>query len=536
MDDVTRRWIKTPGDEKAAARGCWFSEKKAQHVVDFFEKHLRHTIGRWAGQPLLLMDWQKDEVLRPLFGWQGPDGTRRFRQAYIEIPKKNGKSTMCSGLALYLLAADGEPGAQVFCAASDRDQAGIVYREASAMAKASPLLRDYILPRDSVKNLALPSANAFLRAISREAFSAEGLNIHGLIFDELHAQRTRDLWDALRYGGAARRQPLLISITTAGFDRHSICYEIHERAQKILDGAIEDDTFFAYIRSAGLEDDWKDPATWTKANPSLGVTISMADMEQACREAVDSPSSENVFKRYRLNIWTESETRWIPWDKWVASAGTVDEEELLGQPCYAGLDLATVEDLTALVLVFPRPGGVYKVLPFFFAPKEGAIKRERDHRVPYMTWARQGFMELTEGDVTDYAFVLARIRELALKYQIKELAFDPWNAQHTINELAAGGGPPSIKFPQTIANFNEPMKTMERLILKGDLHHGRNPIMDWMITNVAYHQDASGNIRPDKEKSRDKIDGVVATIMALARAGATVQKQSVYATRGLIRL
>jgi phage terminase large subunit-like protein len=504
--------------------------------VEFFERHLCHTIGEWAGKPFLLMPWQREDVLMPLFGWEDAHGRRRYRSAYIEIPKKNGKSGMCSGIALYLMAADGEPGAQVFCAAASREQAGIVYREASAMARSSPLLRDYIVPSDSIKNLALPSANAFLRVISSESYTAEGLNIHGLIFDELHAQKTRDLWDALRYGGASRRQPLLVSITTAGWDRESICHEQHQRALGILDGSIEDDTFFAYIRAAEEGDDWKDPSVWRKANPSMGVTINEEDFAREAKEAQESPAKENAFKRYRLNIWTEQAERYLPMDRWDAIVAVVDADALRGRECYGGLDLSTTEDITAFVLVFPEQGGGYRVLPFFWIPQEGIRKRERLQRFDFTSAMRAGLVEATPGETIDYDRIRAKINALGKLYNIREIARDKWNATQITTQLM-GDGFTLIDFGQGYKDMTAPTKELLRLVLEGKLLHGGNRVLRWMASHVAVDMDAAGNVKPTKERSADKIDGIVATIMAIGRAMLKQSaRPSVYKKRGLLTL
>jgi len=534
LQEDTKRWTRSHADEVAVANGCTFSERLACHAVEFFEKHLRHTIGEWAGKPFILMPWQRDDVIKPLFGWLDARGRRRYRMAYIEVPKKNGKSGMCSGLALYLLAADSEPGAQVYCAAASREQAGIVYREASAMAKASPLLKDYVLPSDSVKNLAIPSANAFLRVVSSESYTAEGLNIHGLIFDELHAQKNRELWDALRYGGASRRQPLIVSITTAGWDRESICYELHQRALGILDGTPEDDSFFAYVRAAGDQDDWQSPEVWKKANPSLGVTIDEVDFAREAHEAAESPAKENSFKRYRLNIWTEQAVLWLRMESWDACQELVDPAALAGRECYGGLDLSSTQDFSAFVLVFPEVGGGYQVLPFFWLPDEGLRERQRDLRLNITNHVRGGLIDVTSGNVIDYDRIRAKINELGKLYRIKEIARDRWNATQITTQLQ-GDGFAMVEYGQGFKDMTAPTKEMQKLVLEGKLRHGRNPVLRWMASHTAVDQDAAGNVKPTKERSADKIDGIVAMTMAIGRAMLLpVKKPSVYNTRGLL--
>ncbi len=531
-DTETKRWTKSSADELAVRNGCRFSEENGLHVVEFFSKQLRHTTGQWAGKPFIPLPWQRDDVLMPIFGWQEPSGCRRYRVAYIEVPKKNGKSGLCSGIAVYLLGGDGERGAQVYCVAASRDQAGIVYREASAMAQASPLLKGLVVPSDSIKNLALPSRGSFLRAISRESFTAEGLNIHGLIFDELHAQKSRDLWDALKYGGAARRQPLNVSITTAGFDRHSICHEQHQKALGILDGTIEDDSFFAYVRAAGEKDDWKSPETWRKANPSLGVTIRESDFARECQEAQESIAKENVFKRYRLNIWTQQATRWLKMEQWDSCSGDLRPDDLQGKKCFAGLDLASTKDVAALVLVFPL-GNLFAVLPFFWVPEVSAEKRQRNDGVKYLTWAKAGLLELTPGEAIDTDYIRTRLNLLAAEYQIEKIGVDRWNAMDLIKNLKADGF--NLEgFGQGFKSMTGPTKELEKLVIGRRLVHWGNPVLRWMAGNVSVETDAAANLKPSKEKSSEKIDGIVATIMALGMWMANpVDNASVYETRGL---
>ena len=383
--------MRLPADELAVRDGCWFDIAAATRVRTFFRQFLRHSKGEWAGQAFELQPWQWRDVVAPLFGWKRADGTRRFRNAYIEVPKKNGKSTLCAGLSLYLLIADGEAGAEVYSAAADHEQASIIYREAAAMVRASAELSGHVIPVDSTKRLTFPRGNAFYKALSSEVKTKEGMNIHALIFDELHAQRSRDLWDALTYGGASRRQPLTIAITTAGYDRHSICWEQHQYAEQVRDGVIPDWSFFPYIAAAGVDDDWTKPSVWRKANPSFGVTVNATEFAESAAEAQASPAKENTFRRYRLNIWTQQDVRWLRLKDWDACDGELDLDEIEGEECYAGLDLSSKTDLTCLGLVFPRDDGRLIVRPRFWCPLDNARERSRRDRVPYMLWADQGW-------------------------------------------------------------------------------------------------------------------------------------------------
>lgn len=514
-------------DKTATEHGCYFDEPAAERVRKFFATFLRHSKGEFAGKPFELLPWQWEDVIKPLFGWKRADGTRRYRRAYIEVPKKNGKSTLCAGIALYLLLGDKEPGAEVYSAAADRDQAAIVFNEALNMVNASEGLSTRLKPLPSNKLITYPKGHGRYKCLSAEAYTKEGLNIHGLIFDELHAQPDRTLWDALHYGGASRRQPLFVSITTAGFDKESICYEQHLRAREILFGTVTNDAFFAYIAAADPEDDWKDPATWKKANPSYGVTVFESELAEACKDAQNSPAQENSFRRYRLNQWTEQETRWLSLDKWDSSGSTFDPKTLLGKKCFAGLDLATTTDVAALVLYFPEG---HQVLPFFWVPEDTNKERERRNRVAFTNWIRQGFIEQTPGNVIDYDFIFKRVQDLGQTYRIEEIAIDRWNSTQLQTQLT-GAGANVIGFGQGFASMTAPCKELEKLILDRKLCHNANPVLRWMFSNVVMKADPAGNLKPDKGKSSEKIDGIVALCMALGRA--MLQLDSVYEARGL---
>lgn len=316
-----------PTDEQAIREGCEFHLPSAEKVRKFFRQFVRHSKGEWAGKPFEFLDWQWTDVIGPLFGWLRPDGTRRFRRAYIEIPKKQGKSALASGLAIYLLVGDSEAGAEVYSAAADREQASIVFNEAANMVEASPGLSKHLEVVRSQKRLVFSKKQSWFKALSADVPTKEGLNIHGLLFDELHAQVKRDLWDTLAYGGAARRQPLSISITTAGYDRESICWEQHQYAQSVLEGRNPDTSFLPCIYAASESDDWTSPATWAKANPSFGVTIKESEMAEACREAQQSPAKQNSFRRYRLNQWTEQDVRWLDLARWDECSGLTAEAQ-----------------------------------------------------------------------------------------------------------------------------------------------------------------------------------------------------------------
>lgn len=524
-------WVRSEADEKALLAGHRPKPEAAQRVADFCAKFLRHSKGQWAGKPFDLLDWQRRDVIDPLFGWVRPDGTRRYRMAYISMAKKNGKSALMSALGLYGLVADNEPGAEVYSAAADREQATIVFNESANMVEASGELLRVLEVVRSRKRIVYAAKRSWFQALSADVPTKEGLNAHYILFDELHAQKTHDLFDTLRYAGLARRQPLFLEITTAGYDRHSICFEQYDYASKVRDGIIDDLSFFSYVAEVAEDADWKDRAEWAKANPSLGVTVTEEDFEHDFQEAVESTTKENRFRRYRLNQWTEQDVRWLNMDQWDACGEGADADELAGQTCYAGLDLSTVRDVSAFVLYFPDTGDV---LPFFWAPKDGAAKRQRKDRVPYLTWAKAGHMELTPGNVVDYDVIRKRIGELAALYNIREIAIDRWNSTQLQTQLM-GDGHAVVQFGQGFASMTAPTKELEKLVLGGKLRHGANPVLRWMASNVTVETDAAGNLKPSKKKSTEKIDGIVALVMALGRAlESDGDGKSVYETRGVL--
>jgi len=533
-------WIRTVADERAVYDGCYFDENGGLRVMEFFTECLCYPKSRWKGKPFVPMDWQRDDLLMPMYSWRNADGTRRFNICYIEVPKKNGKSGLCSGLGLYHLMADGEESAEVYTAAADRDQAKIVHTESKNMIEISPRLKTYeeqglIDIVDSKNNIVFWPTGSRYKALSAEHSTKEGLDWSAVIFDELHAQKNPDLWHTLRYGGVARLNWMLIVITTAGWDKRSICYQQHVRAEKVLDGTIEDSSFFAYIRAADpKEDDWKDPATWRKANPSLGSIITERDMAHDCQEAQDNPLLENEFKRYRLNIWTEQAVLCIRMSDWDKCGGAVDPGRLMGRSCYGALDLSSRTDLSAFVLTFPNDDGeTYDVLVFFWVPEENALRREKKDKVPYLQWIKRGYIKATEGNVVDHNVIREDIKHLGDEYDIEEIAYDPWHATQLALDLEDHGFT-MIEFRQILSKLSAPMKKLLGDILSGAINHGNNPVLRWMASNTAARTNANEDIRPDKDKSTDRIDGIVALIMAIDRlsrqeSGSVYDNQEVFA-------
>lgn len=520
----------------ASASEFHFDERAAKVATHFFEKLLHHSKGEWAGQPFALQAWQR-EVIRELFGWKRADGTRRYRKAYLEIPRKNGKSTLAAGIALLLLFADGEAGAEIYSAAADRGQASIVFDEAKNMTADAPELTKR--SQTYKTRVVYPETRSFYQVLSADAFTKHGFNAHGVVIDELHAQPNRELFDVLTTSMGARRQPLLMMITTAGFDRNSVCWEQHEYALKVANGVIEDHEWFVRIYAADEADDWQAPATWKKANPSYGVTIKPAYLESEARRAAQTPAYQNTFRRLHLNQWTQQETRWLDLSAWDACGEQpINTSLLAGAPCYGGLDLASSSDIAAFVLDFPTEPGEddrHTWLPHFYIPSENMIERARKDRVPYDAWVRDGLITATPGNTIDYDFIVRDIVRLGEAYDIREIAFDRWGAFQISNTLQ-GAGFTMAGFGQGYASMSQPTKELLRIVLDKRLSHGAHPVLRWMADNMVVSQDAAGNVKPEKSKSREKVDGMVAGIMALDRATRHRAAASVYEQRGVLTL
>jgi phage terminase large subunit-like protein len=478
-------------------------------AVNFFTKHLRHTQGELGGRPFVLEPWQASYIGR-LFGTLRPDGMRQYRTSLLAIPRKNGKSTLCAGIAIKLLF-DGEPGAQIFSCGADREQARLVFEMAKACVEMSPSLRSRLkVYRNSIVR---EDTHSFYKALSAEAFTKHGLNAHGVIFDELHAQPNRELADVMQTSMGARRQPLMVYITTAGYDRKSVCWEIWKYAEAVQSGAVKDDTFLPAIYAADTKDDWKDEATWRKANPNLGISIKADFLRTECARAVEMPAYENTFRQLYMNQWTEQDRRWLRMDHW-AQGNVPCPVSLAGRECWAGLDLATTYDTTALVLLFPLEDGTYWVEPHFWIPSTNMHARVRRDKVPYDVWHKQGHLHVTEGNVTDYDRVRVDINDLAKKYQIRGIAIDRWNATQLATQLQ-GDGRNVIGFGQGYGSMSAPAKRTEALCVAGKLLHGGHPVLTWQAGNVAIQSDYAQNIKPSKAKSTERIDGIVSLVMAL---------------------
>lgn len=516
-----------------------FDAVAGQVAVDFIEGYVTHVKGELGGKPFLLLDWER-EFVSNLFGWKVIEtGLRRYREAFVFVPRKQGKSPLGAAMALYLLIVDNEPGAELVSVAADREQARAIFDTARFMVKQNDKLDELV---SAYRNAIMAKQGASVyKVVSSDAGGKHGGNLHAALFDELHAQKDRELYDVIQTSFGARRQPLLISFSTAGYDRESICYEVYETARQVSEGVIRRDWFYPVMFLAEPEDDWTSEETWKKANPSLGHTVKIEYLRQEFQKALSSPAYQNTFKRLYLNMWTSQETRWLDMAAWDACGNTELNPKLLeGSVCYAGLDLASVSDIAAFVLDIPNEPGEeesHTWLPSLFVPEARINDPGFKDRDIYRAWVDQGYMIATPGNVIDYDYIIQEIERLGELYKIKEIAFDRWGATQ-ISQTLTNMGFTLIGFGQGYVSMSPPTKEVERLVRQGRVRHGNHPVMRWMADNVMVTTDAAGNIKPDKSKSRQKIDGIVAAIMATDRAvrHSVEQKESVYESRGLVVL
>ncbi len=509
----------------------YFDPAAARRVTNFFEKHVKHTKGAFAGKPFKLERWQRTPTRR-FFGWKRrSDGTRKYRSMFVFIPRKMGKSTWGAGFGEYLLHADGETGAEIVSAAADTEQANVIFAIAKDMNDADIILRNR--GKSFRKSLVVHQTGSVWKVISSDANTKHGANLHGILFDELHAQKTRDLYDVLKTSTGARRQPVMIMMTTAGFDRESICYEVYDYAKKVRDGLIDDPSFMPVIYEADLKDDWRLEETWKKANPNYGISVQKSYFEEQVREARNKPTYENTFKRLHLNIWTESDERALDMIKWRDCGNTqIELESLAGKPCFMGLDLSSVNDLAAIALIF-RVDDTWVPVMRFFCPQKTLQKKMEAKRgsVPYDMWVKQGHLIATPGGRIDYDAIRAEINALYNVYDIREIAVDPWNAHQLSGQLEKEDGFTVVHVRQGVFTLNAPTKEFIAAVAEEKFAHGNQPVLTWNAGNLSTAQDSKGNLTPCKKSSKDKIDGCVAIITALSRALVALNISSVYAKR-----
>lgn len=515
-------------------RGLWFDAAAGDRVVQFIERYCKHYKGQWAGQPLLLEEWAKEHVVRPLFGWKRADGTRRFRTAWEELARKNGKTTKAAGGALYMLAGDQEPGAEVYCTATKEDQAKILHDDATKMVKSSDGLKKFIKPFR--KNLFCERLYSKFMPLGADSDTLDGFNPHAHFPDEVHAHKDPGVWEKMDTGMGARRQPLTWAITTAGiYDPTSIGCRKHEYATQVLEGTFEDDSFFAYICAVDDEDDPYEPENWGKANPQLGLSITTEFMEGQALKAKREPGFYNTFLQLHLNRWTQQITRWISPEAWKASDPVTTEralevrheheEELAGRECFAGLDLSSRLDLTALVLLFPGLDDMLDVLCRFWLPEDRVAECERKGERHYAQWVREGWVRTTPGGTIDYAFIRAEANELAKKYRVKQWAYDPYGAEQLAVQMGETDGHEMVEVRQGFLSLSEPSKDFEARVASKKIRHRGNPVLAWCVGNAVVKRDSAGNIKPDKDKAKGKVDGLSAFLDAHSRLIVTPSEQ-----------
>lgn len=541
---VPAKWRKLfedhlPGFDPIATApdGCYFDAGDADKVVDFFAAKLKHIEGVHAGKPFILEDWQK-AVVGAVYGFKRADGYRRFAEVFEYVPRKNGKSTFCGGLVIVMGLCDNEPGAQMYSAAADREQAALVYRQSRGMIESDPELSEVCQIRKSIKTIEFPS-NTIYKALTSEAKSKHGQNTSFVIVDELHAQRDRELVDVLMTGTGSRTQPIVWHITTADFIRESICNQKLDYARKVRDGIIDDPSFLPVIYEASAEDDWTDPKVWAKVNPNLGVSVFESYLKRECQRAQDDPEFENTFKRLHLNIQTATDCRWMNMEKWDKCDGAVVEDDLIGRPCHAGLDLASRADLAAWVLVFPpyQDDPNWVVLPRIFVPQACIDRRERDNSAPYHTWAKEGWMIATDGDRCDYDTIRKQIVADVKRFDLISIGADPWNLEYLQQKLGEDLDAQLVfEFRQGFKSMSEPTKELKSLIDSELLSHGGNPVLRWMAANAVVISDDADNVKLSKKKSGEKIDALISTVMGVGRAllPDETPPPSVYETRGVL--
>ncbi len=550
MPKLSKHWrsllADIPGyDPFRDAGDCVFDVDAAQLALDFFPECLSHVKGELAGTPLKLERWQQ-AIIANLFGWKRLDGTRRYREAFIYVARKNGKSTFAAGIVCLVLFTDGEPGAEIYSAAAERDQAALVFDQAKGMVNHEPELSTRA--RIYVKSITLEEQGSSYKAISADANTKHGYNTHLAVIDELHAHKDRELVDVLITSTGSRRQPLIIHITTADYERESICNEKLDYAGKVRDGIVEDPSFLPVIFEADVKDDWTDREIWKLANPNMGVSVSEEYLVRECERAKQTPAYENTFKRLHLNIKTEQVSRWIPMDAWQKCTGVTEPrawrteqlEALQGHECIGGLDLGSTSDLTALALMFrnEHAGRKYTVLPWFWVPEAGLHRKDHKHKELYQVWIRQGFVTPTSGDVADYGEIRTAINVLAEQYGIVDLAVDRLFQGAQLCTDLMNDGFEVTAFGQGFLSMAAPAKEFEEIVLAGELEHGNNPVLNWMASNVSVKTDAAGCMKPMKppKESSLKIDGIVSTIMALGRWMVRDDEKSTYESEGLLIL
>lgn len=501
--------------KEAANRGLFFCEESAWRILNTFS-YLRHSKGEWSGKEIELAGWQA-WGLACVFGWKHQDTElRRFRTIYEEVARKNGKTTKLSGVGVYGLTKDEEGGPEIYAAATKREQSRILFEEACRMVKQSRPLRR----RLDVQQHRIVHATNFgkFEPLSADGNTMDGLNPHIALVDELHAHKTPEVWDVLKSALGARSQPLIWAITTAGFNKNGICYEVRDYAIKVLTGVIDDDSFFGCIYTLDDGDDWQDESNWIKANPNLGVSVSLDYLREQARQAAVMPTAKTNFLTKHLNVWVTGESSWCNIERWMECGADYKPDEIIDPvQVYLGIDLASVSDIASIGGIAILADGSWRTFGKHYLPEDTVNAGYRKTAVPFRQWHEQGWMTLTPGNVIDYNWIKADILTMLEKWPVKEIGFDRWNSSQLVNDLMEVGAP-MVQFGMGYASMNAPMKELERRYLAKEIEHPNDPVLNWAMSNVVADQDPAGNIKPAKNKSSEKIDPAVALIIAIGRA------------------
>lgn len=515
--------------DNAFDKGWYFDRKAAVRAITFIER-LKHTKGEWAGQRFRLEPWQQF-IIWNVFGWKNADGTRRFRYAYIEIARKNGKTALSAGIGLYMLFADGEARPEVYSAATVKDQAKICFSDAVEIVKATDL-KNYLTPyRNSI---VYELKGGMMKPLSSDYGTHDGLNPSCGIIDEFHAHKDSGMFDVIKSAFGARRQPLMFIITTAGVNKNGACYAYRDNVVKVLRGVNSDDTLFGIIYTLDDQSEWDNPKMWIKSNPNLGVSLSADYLADQVTDAKNRPEAVRNVMTKNVNLWVDAEKTWILDEAWMRCCGEMSVDDLAGCECWGGLDLSNISDITAYVLLFHERDR-FQLLPFFWIPKEKMLEKIRKENINYDLWVRAGYVKVTEGNVIDYDFVKADILTIVSRYDLKSSAYDRWNSSQTIIDLQ-NEGMECNPFGQGYGSMSAPSKEFEKLVLSGRIEHFGNPVLRWMLASTVIKTDPAGNIKPDKEKSVQKIDGIVASIMALGEwmTAQAAEENDPYSKRGML--
>lgn len=512
----------------------WFDHDRGEQAISFAQA-LRHTSGKWAGKPFSLQPWQAF-VLYMIFGWVDDQGLRRFHKIYLEVARKNGKSEFSSVIQIIALLLDNEAAAEIYSAATKHDQAKIVFQKTRSMLRRLSGESDYVSDQVEVRkhDILRDSNDSFIKAINSDSHTLDGLNPHCAIIDEYHAHKNSDLLDVIESGMGARQQPILFIITTAGFNVEGPCYALRKNMIDILEGRIESDREFAIIYTLDKEDDWQDPEVWPKSNPNLNKSVYLNYLKAQFKQAKNQGGQKEVsFKTKNLNIWVNSSDTWITDEEWMAC--DFGEPIHDRKPVYLGVDIASTRDITAIAELYPphEKSARFRVRMHYYIPEDSVDTKRKSGEAPYRKWVDDGLIKTTPGNHTDQAYIEEDILQINDRGNLKAAEFDPYNTSYLMTNLTDKGVPVS-PFRQGFLSMSEPTKKLETMILSKELDHGGDPVLRWMMSNVALKHDPAGNIKVDKAKSQDKVDGVVALIMAIGGYLTEEIEENPYKNRGML--